>query len=331
MRIEFAEALEEMGYGSFWLPNFISREIHGYDCLDLLSAVAARTKRIKLGTIVLQIPLYHPVDLARRVVTLDHLSNGRFILGTGVGGHPTEFEHLGVPYAGRGARVDESLEIMRRLWTEDEVTYEGKFYQLREVVQKPKPVQKPHPKILVGGAYHGPETREAPGSGVKMGFSTVALRRASRWNGWLPGGGVMAQGPNGSILEQGMEQIRAAAQAEGRAIVEDQYDVTVSFFGRIHIHDDREKGMGEVREWYNSRVARGYHQVQGNPSLDGLRGHGGMGTPKEVARLVNIWLQAGRQVQALKRVVIMFASLKPLEQLERFHRQVKPLLEGQGT
>ena len=62
---------------------------------------------------------------------------------------------MGVPYATRGARTDEMLEIMRRLWTEEEVTFKGEFYDLKEVVQKPKPIQKPHPKIMLGGGYHG--------------------------------------------------------------------------------------------------------------------------------------------------------------------------------
>src|SRR3990172_4942815 len=150
VRLEFAEQLEKLGYESYWLPHFLSRDVDGYDALDVLSAVAGRTTKIKLGTDVLQVPLYQPVDLARRVVTLDHLSRGRFLFGIGTGWIPKEFDNLGLSFQERGKRIDEILEIMTRLWTEEEVNFEGKYYQLHEAVVVPKPVHKPYPPILMG-------------------------------------------------------------------------------------------------------------------------------------------------------------------------------------
>lgn len=326
-RLEFAEALEEMGYDSFWLPHFISREIHAFDCLDMLAAVAARTRTVKLGTIVLQVPLCHPVDLARRIVTLDHLTNGRFILGVGVGGHPTEFDHLGVPYQDRGVRTDEALEVMRRLWTEEEVTFQGKFYHIKDVVQKPKPIQTPHPRILVGGGYHGAAARFAPDSAVKGGFTKGWLRRAARWDGWLPGGPMSTGEREVTVLQEGMEKIKAASLEMGRTIRNEEFDLTVACFGQININENRQQALKEVQEWYDARVAKGYHQVQANPTLEGLQAAGGIGRPEEVAQLVNGWIGMGRELPALKRLVIMFASLRILEQLERFHKQVWPLLQ----
>ena len=327
MRQDFAVTMEEMGYNSMWIPGFISREIHGYDMLDIISALAVRTKRIKLGTIVLQVPLYHPVDLARRIVTVDHLSNGRFIFGVGVGGHPTEFEHMGVPYESRGRRTDEILEIMRRLWTEEEVTFKGEFYNLKGVVQKPKSIQKPHPKIIVGGGFHGSAARFAPDAGLSGGFASRWLKRAARWDGWLPGGPLTLSEQDAQTLKEGMKQIKAVAQANGRTIKDEDYDLTVACFGLFNINDDMNQVRREVSDWYNARVARGYHQVQGNPSLEGLEKSGGFGSPEVVAKVLNRWLRLMNAVPAAKRIAILFASLNPLQQLEKFNTQVKPLLE----
>src|SRR3989304_9372707 len=109
VRLRFAEALEEFGYESFWFPHIISRDIPAFDSLEILTAVAARTQRIHLGTAVLQVPLYHPVDLARRLVTLDHLSQGRLILGVGIGFIPKEFDNLGTSFQERSGRTEEAL------------------------------------------------------------------------------------------------------------------------------------------------------------------------------------------------------------------------------
>lgn len=327
MRQDFAVTMEEMGYNAMWIPGFVSREIHGYDQLDILSALAVRTKRIKLGTIILQVPLYHPVDLARRVVTVDHLSNGRFIFGVGVGGHPDEFDHMGVPYATRGRRTDECLEIMRRLWTEEEVNFKGEFYNLKGVVQKPKPIQKPFPKILVGGGFHGSAARFAPGAGLSGGYASPWLRRAARWDGWMPGGPMTLSEKDAESLKQGMLQIKATAQANGRTIRDEDFEVTVACFGLFNVNEDKKQAHREVEAWYNARVARGYHQVQGNPSLEGLEKSGGYGPPEGVAKVLNNWLRLMRDVPAAKRIAILFASLNPLQQLERFDKYVRPLLE----
>ena len=114
-KLAFAEEVERLGYDAYCNPHFLGRDVHGFDCLDTMAAIAVRTNRIKLITGVLQVPLYNPVDLARRVTTIDHMSHGRFRLGIGVGWIPREFEMQGVPFNERGKRCDESLEIMKFL------------------------------------------------------------------------------------------------------------------------------------------------------------------------------------------------------------------------
>ena len=117
----------------------------------LLSALAGVTRTIKLGTMVLVLPLRNPAYFAKEWATLDLLSGGRSILGAGVGWHEEEFALMGVPHKERGRRMDEMLEAVTALWAGDNVTYEGKYYKFRNLTIDPKPAQKPHPPIWIGG------------------------------------------------------------------------------------------------------------------------------------------------------------------------------------
>src|ERR1041385_4995214 len=113
--LEVAERAEAYGYDSVWAGDHIVFHIPRFEIFTTLAAVAARTKRVKLGPGVLLLCLRNPVHVAQAVATLDHLSEGRFVLGVGVGGeHPQEFLASGVPESERGARTDEALEIVRR-------------------------------------------------------------------------------------------------------------------------------------------------------------------------------------------------------------------------
>ena len=166
---EEARRVEDLGFDSVWTGEHVVWRHPMYDGLMVLAAAASATTRVRLGTSILLLPLKHPILVSKAVTTLDHLSGGRASLGIGVGGeYPKEFEAMGIPRNERGARADESIEIMKRLWTEDEVTFHGRFFHLEEVTLEPKPVQKPHPPILVGG---------------RRG----ALRRTALYaDGWMP-------------------------------------------------------------------------------------------------------------------------------------------------
>ncbi|MEE9286186.1 MAG: LLM class F420-dependent oxidoreductase, partial [Dehalococcoidia bacterium] len=121
-----------------------------YDAFATLAFVAGMTRRVRLLTSVVVLPYRNPFTVAKTIATLDVLSRGRVIFGVGVGHLRAEFEALGVPYEERGARTSEYIEIIRRLWTEEAVTYEGRFYQCQDVTLDPKPAQRPLP-IWVGG------------------------------------------------------------------------------------------------------------------------------------------------------------------------------------
>ena len=119
--------------------------------LTLLTAIAARTKKIKLGTGILVLPLRNPVVLAKQLSSMDLLSNGRLIMGMASGWYKREFDAVGVPFEKRGKIMDENLEILTRFWTEDMVKGEYTHHKIPAGVMYPKPVQKPRPPILIGG------------------------------------------------------------------------------------------------------------------------------------------------------------------------------------
>jgi probable F420-dependent oxidoreductase len=144
---------------------------HALDPLDALMFVAGHTKKVTLGTSVLDIPYYNPVMLARRVTTLDVLSGGRVRLGLGLGWSKDEHDAVGAPMKQRGARAEEFLALMKAIWTTDPAEFKGKFYTLPRSVIETKPVQKPHPPIYMAA------------------FVPAALKRITRLaDGWNPVG-----------------------------------------------------------------------------------------------------------------------------------------------
>ena len=118
--------------------------------LIVSTAIAARTQKIRIGTGILLLPLYHPVHVAEDAATLDIISNGRLILGVGMGYQAGDFGAFGVPLSQRVSRLEEGIDIIRACWTQDTVSYDGKRFRLDNVAVYPKPLQRPHPPIWVG-------------------------------------------------------------------------------------------------------------------------------------------------------------------------------------
>lgn len=144
---------EELGFESAWLA-----EHHFQDdgiCPSLLvtaSAMAARTKKINIGTSMFLLPLYRPVTVAEDVAVLDNISRGRAILGVAAGYRPNEFAGRGEERSGREKRMEEQLEILIKAWTRDSFSHDGAHYQIPETSVTPKPAQKPHPPIWMGAS-----------------------------------------------------------------------------------------------------------------------------------------------------------------------------------
>lgn len=210
--LKVARKAEELGYDSLWTverllyplkpqtpypasPDGSLPDLYKYclDPLETLTYVAGHTKRIGLGTSVLDLPYYNPVMLARRLSTLDVLSGGRLRVGLGLGWSKDEFDAVGATLKERGARADEFLQVLKTIWTTDPVEFKGKFYNIPKSIIQPKPVQKPHPPLLMAA------------------FAPKALGRIGKLaDGWNP---VM-------IPAEGMGQmfgaVKDAAKAAGR-------------------------------------------------------------------------------------------------------------------
>jgi probable F420-dependent oxidoreductase len=163
------------------------------DPLDALSFAAAVTKRVGLGTSVLDLPFYNPVMLARRITTVDLLSGGRLRIGMGLGWSPEEFEAAGADMRTRGARADEALDVMHAIWKDDPVEFRGRYFNIAPSTIQPKPVQKPHPPIYLAA------------------FAPGAMKRvATRADGWIPVGLPVP------AMQQMWEGIKGMAREAGR-------------------------------------------------------------------------------------------------------------------
>ena len=146
---------EDLGFDSAVSIDHLLLTPPAYACtwlepLTMLAALAGVTRTIRLGTMVLVLPLRNPVYFAKEWATLDVLSGGRSILGLGVGWHEEEFGLMGVPYRERGPRTSEAIEAVKALWAGDDVTYEGKYYRFRNVTIDPKPAQLPPADLARG-------------------------------------------------------------------------------------------------------------------------------------------------------------------------------------
>ena len=194
--LRMAERAEAAGFDSVWIGDSITARPR-HEPLTLLAAVAARTRRVAVGTAVLLPALRNPVVLAHVVGTLDRLAEGRTILGVGIAADTPairrEFAAAGVPWERRVGRFLETLEICRALWSRDGVPFSGKHFTLSDVTVEPKPHRRGGPPIWIGGS--GP----------------TALREAARWDAWFP------TGPSVEFFEAEFPKILAAAHAAGRA------------------------------------------------------------------------------------------------------------------
>jgi probable F420-dependent oxidoreductase len=204
--LEYARRVEAAGFDSIWASDHVSFHVPIMESLTMLSFMAAVTERVRLATGVYLLPLRHPTITAKITATLDVLCDGRLTLGVGVGGEfPPEFEACGIPVAERGPRSDESIEILRSLWTGENSGYSGRFFDFGPVAIAPRPVQSGGPPIIVGG-------RKAP-----------SLRRAGQY-----GDGYISHMCSAEQFRDNMQIIDGHAQRFGRGDV--SFDSTAFIF-----------------------------------------------------------------------------------------------------
>ena len=211
--VGLAVRAEELGLDSVWTHDHVFNVGHVFDRigsrpyyepLTLLSYVAARTTRVKLGTSVLVLPYHNPIRLAKTAATLDVLSGGRLILGVGVGAIEKEMQAMGTAFKERGAFSDEAIAVMRTLWRDEDPRFDGTWSQFADMKFSPKPRQRPIP-IVIGGV------------------SKPAIRRAARLgDGWQP------LGLTPDALADGMAALREELKACGRSPAQVPVSLTLS-------------------------------------------------------------------------------------------------------
>jgi len=226
---KFAVKAETLGYDSLWLQERVIGDFAMLEPVTLLSYVAAITSRLKLGTSVILLPLRNPIQLAKAYSTLDVMSNGRAIMGVGLGGgHLGSHENVfGYTREGRVTRFTEAVQVMKLLWTEPKANFQGRYWNFKDVSMEPKPVQKPHLPIIFGGHHEN------------------ALRRAVKHaNGWMGAGSSSA----GSFVRES-ERIR-------EMLAETKRDpATFHFAKRVYLAVDNDEARAErrIREWFAGR------------------------------------------------------------------------------
>ena len=289
---EQVEAAERWGLDAMWLA-----EIHVAPersvCaapLTIASAIAARTKRMKIGTGVQVLPLCHPLRLAEEAATVDQISHGRLIFGVGRSGFPRTYEAYGVPYGESRERFAETLEILKKAWTEDPFSYSGKYYSFQNVRATPKPYQKPWPEIRI--AANSPDTFPAIGKlghgvfvAVRLGtLAELAPNIKAYREGWKEGG---HPGEGQVFLRAPVYVAETAAQA--RSEPEESIMYFYRYLGERLEDSATRAGVRAIED----RAARG-RRLQTITYDEALRDKIIVGTPEQVAdRLMGLQEELG--------------------------------------
>jgi probable F420-dependent oxidoreductase len=254
-----ARRVEASGFDSIWVGDHISFYVPILESLTLLSFVAGVTERIRLGSGVYLLPLRHPTITAKVAATLDVLSGGRLDLGVGVGGEfPPEFEASGVPVGERGIRANEAIEVLRKLWTGERVSHQGRSFSFGPVSIAPRPIQSGGPPIIVGG-------RKAP-----------ALRRAGRL-----GDGYLSHMCSPETYGTNLDVIRRHAAEAGRR---DAAFHTAAFLFTI-LDDDRTAAL--------DRAAQMLGMIYNRPFRDAAEKYCLLGTAEDCLTQIQAFVRSG--------------------------------------
>src|SRR5271166_2388845 len=257
--IALVELVDRCGYDSLWVGDHIAFAVPILDPLQQLAQAAVVSRRLTLGTGVYLPPLRHPAPTAKAVATLDHLTEGRLIFGVGVGGEfPREYEACGVPLGERGGRLAESIGVLRKLWTGEEVSHEGRFFSFDGVRMLPPPRQAGGPPIWYGGR------------------SEAALRRTGRLaDGWL------SYVVTPETYASSLAKIAAAAAASGRNLT--RFGTGHLLFTRLD--ETYEKALDAAAESLSVRYAMDFRPA--------AQRYAALGTPAQVAERIRAFHAAG--------------------------------------
>jgi probable F420-dependent oxidoreductase len=286
--LDLAKRAEDLGFDSVWVGDSVLARPR-FEALTTLAAVAARTQRVRLGTAVLLPVIRQPVVLANQVANLDLIANGRLILGIGIGGNNAsvaqEFAACGVPIVRRIGMFEETITLMRRLWTEPEVTFEGRYFQVQSVRLGLRPLRQ---------------------SGVPLwlaGSGDNALRRVLRLgDGWLP----ISSSPQAFTAD--WQRLQILGQEMGR----DAHDLHRCLYTTLNVNTDGAQAERELRAFIESYYSIPY-EVQA--TRNGLCA----GSAEHCIAWLRAFIAAGAQT-----IVVRFGSPDQAGQLARFAREVLP-------
>lgn len=291
--LRYAERAEALGFESLWAWDHVLLGVKPafpiLDALSILTAIATRTSRIKLGTGVLVLPLRNPVVTAKVLASLDQISKGRLILGVAAGWYAREFDAVGVPFKQRGRIFEQNLELLLRLWTDESVTAQVDGLNLREAVLLPKPYQKPRPPVLIGG------------------YVEAVLRRVARMgDGWL----------TYFYTPEGFAKSWARLQAYAREYGRDPKVLTASNQLAIYVGPSQAEADPPMRQWLSTEwdVAAW---------SDSTIEHAIRGTPAECVAQLRPHVEAG-----VHRIIFIPYRYQP-EQVELIAREVIPGLTAE--
>ena len=222
----YIERAEALGFHSLWVQEQagLRAAAGALEGVSMLSYAAALTRRIRLGNAVFLINLRNPIQLAKSLASLDQLSQGRLIVGVGLGGVTRLYEAYGLSPEHRVSRFVEALTLMKKLWTEENFTFEGKFWQLKNASLAPRPFQKPHPPVWFGAN------------------SPAALKRAVKHGSGFIGAGSSSSGDFKSKV-----QTVLSALAEAK---KDSADFMIGKRVYLAVDKDRERAAKRLREWF---------------------------------------------------------------------------------
>ncbi len=283
-----AEQAEAAGFSSVWVGDSVLARPR-LEALTTLAAVAARTRRVRLGTAILLPALRQPVVLANEIANVDLIANGRLTLGLGIASKgdaiTREFQACGVPHVQRIGRFEETIEIARRLWTEREVSFKGRYFELDKVVLGLKSPQKSGPPLWLAGHTENPLRRVA-----KMG------------DGWLP------NPASPEIYANAGAQLDAMCKESGR----DPASIHRAVYTTINVNADAGRAAEELRAFTENYYSSPYDVQKNRQSL--CAGN---------AKTCIAWLQAYAAAGA-KTIVVRLGGPDQPKHLERFTKEVLP-------
>ncbi len=288
--LELAERADQAGMDSVWVGDSLLSKPR-LEPVAAMSAIAARTKNVRIGTAVMLPAIRHAVPLAHSLATADILSHGRIVIGAGVGGAFTpgqaqDWVAAGVDPRTRAARFTELVQVMKRLWTEDHVSFDGKHFNLDDVTLNPRPVQKGGVPILLATHYH-------------TGSERQVLRAARHGDGIIG----ISDYPDDFALT--VRKVNELVVAEGRDLSAFEH----VYYMTVNIGDDPAKAKEEAEDFLVSYYGVNHWGDRWGP----------WGTPVEIAARMREFADAGAD-----HLVVRFAGWNQLSQWERFENEVLP-------